>query len=409
MSVSPKILIVAGDVTWHLGDRCIRQALVERIRSVCPGAEIHCAGTGKGAENEAPLGTYREPPVLDLLRRPSRLRGYDAIVWGGGQLLQDNASLLKNPYWAFALSALRQITRAPIIGCGLGVGPLDTPWGRHFARRALRQLDALVVRDSTSVTLASRLLGSGGPEAHQAPDPATALEAASAEEGERHLQVHENVPPVDHEIRVGIAVRRWNADHRRLRPVQWTRLNASTAARDSTMPGPAHVVAALNGLAANRNVRCLFFPLYCASWEGDEIVSQSLAARLNAPAHVLRLNATPGIIKAAAGRCDLFLSFRLHGAVLAMGAGVPTVGVSYANKVASFFASRGQPERCLAMAELCAPGGGERLGALLEDTWNRRADIQSALVEGNRRLEEECSRYGHVIEQSLRKRWQSKP
>lgn len=404
MPESPKILMAAGDVTWHLGDRFIQQALVECIRAVYPHADIHCASSAKSpGDGEVLHATHREPPVLDLLREPSRLRGYDAVIWGGGQLLQDNASLLKNPYWATILSALRTITRAPIIGCGVGLGPLDTTWGRYFAGRALRQLDALVVRDSTSASLASRLLGGRGPEVQQAPDPATAMAAASAEEGERYLRESENVPPADHEIRLGIVVRRWNSDRRRLRPVQWMPPHSSSRVSDSEAPGPAQLVDALNRFSANRNVRGLFFPLYCAPWEGDDLVSQDVARRLNMPAHVLRLKAAPGVIKAAAGRCDLFLSFRMHGAVMSMGAGVPTVGVSYADKVEKHFSICGLPDHCLAMPQLCAPDGGARLASVLDETWRRREDIRRSLLDGNRRMASECSRYGRAIEQAIMK------
>ncbi len=401
-SHSQRLLILAGDVTWHLGDRFIQHALAHLLRAALPEAELHCSGSARRDRGEAPPGALREPPPLTLLRAPRRLREFDGVVWGGGQLLQDNASLLKNPYWAFVLAAIRRRVRGPLIGLGIGAGPLDTRWGRFFARRALRQLDALVVRDPTSRALLTPLWPAARPPLKQLPDPAVALSAAAPEIGERYLQETAGVPPVSGDLRIGIALQPWHDARRRLRPAQWTGPRGAVGAERLGVRMRETLAAALNAFAASRPARGLFFPLYTAPWEGDDRESAAVAAQLRMPAHVLRMQAAPAALKAAAGRCDVFLSFRLHGAALSMGAGVPTVGVAQSAKVAEFFAAAGQADLCLPAADLHAPGGGARLLAALENLERNRARISGELRAVNAAWTAQCADYGRLLRDTPR-------
>ena len=397
-----RILVLAGDVSRHIGDGMIQHALVEQIRSAFPQADICCAASARSRPGPALPGARWEAPPPALLMRPGRVRKFDAVVWGGGQLLQDDASLLKNPYWALVLSGVRGLTRGPLVGCGIGIGPLDTGWGRFFARRALLQLDALVVRDSTSERLARELLRGRGPEVHRAPDPAAAGSVADPGEGERYLREMEGVPAPAGDIRLGIAVQPFHVSGRRLRPAQWLAARTESSRPAEPPARLAHLVQAVNRFAAARPTRCLFFPLYNAPWERDDLESARWAESLSAPSHVLRMDADPAVLRAAAGRCDLFLSLRLHGSVLSMSAGVPTAGIACARKVVDFYGDMGQSAYCMTEADLIAPGGGARLADMLEQLWQARADSAVQLRTAFGGLRTACAEYARTLQSASR-------
>ncbi len=398
-----KALVMGGDVSWHIGDRMIQHALVELIQQASPGTTIHCAASDRSRFGEAPPGAELVSTPLDLLKQPRRSLGYSTVVWGGGQLLQDNASLLKNPYWATVLAAFRRRTRGPLVGCGLGIGPLDTAWGRFFARRALRQLDALIVRDPTSEGLVRGLLRGPGPEVYLAPDPAVSGSVADSEIGERYLLEKEGVPATTGEIRVGVAVQPWHHPLRRLRPAQWLRAREATDVPEEPEVRMNHLAAAINRFAAARSVRCLFFPMYNAPWERDDLESARWAARLSTPSHILRMTTSPDVLRAAAGRCDLFLSLRLHGAVLSMSAGTPTAGIACASKVVDYYAATGQSAHVMTEEEMMAPGGDDRLADLLERLWRNAESVSKEVRAVQQRLRDETRIYPRVLEESRRK------
>ena len=84
------------------------------------------------------------------------LLGCDLLFFGGGSIIKElYASIGRNRY-ATLLMVLATVTfthwiaRKPIVMSNIGVGPLNSPWGRRLARWILRQVDVLSVRDEKS-------------------------------------------------------------------------------------------------------------------------------------------------------------------------------------------------------------------------------------------------------------------
>ena len=86
---------------------------------------------------------------LDPLALRRHLRAGDAMVFGGGGLLQDETGIWNLPYH---LHRVRAANRAgtPWAGIGLGAGGLTTRLGRSQVRRALHGHTAIAVRDDAS-------------------------------------------------------------------------------------------------------------------------------------------------------------------------------------------------------------------------------------------------------------------
>jgi glycosyltransferase involved in cell wall biosynthesis/polysaccharide pyruvyl transferase WcaK-like protein len=375
----PRVLLLAGDVRWNLGDRAIRAALVARLKAALPGAEVW--GLSKTPDRDwldlgvLPFGRS----ALSLWRLPFGRR-FDLVVWGGGQLLQDDSSKLKNPYWACVLRWVRRAARAPLVGCGVGLGPHRSAWGRRCARAALGALDALFVRDRSSADDAARLLAAH-PPVRIAPDLALGLEPASVEAARDHLAFKEQaaLPPGD--VWVGVVIRRWFHLGERVLPyrVPVRQQGADAALSPQFLQALANLAEALDAFAAPRRVRYLIFPFSVAPWDRDDLLAEGLAAGLKTPAHVLRLEGSPRLAQALLGLCEMVVSGRMHGALLALSMRRPTVGLSYTVKVDDLFDQLGQGLRVLSLEALAQPGGAGRLLAVLADTWRERAAIAREL------------------------------
>ncbi len=80
------------------------------------------------------------------------IRSADALILGPGGILQDETSIWNLPAHLHRVF-LAKAARTPVLGMGLGVGPLDSSAGRRLVRAALRSVP-ITVRDDDSGVLA---------------------------------------------------------------------------------------------------------------------------------------------------------------------------------------------------------------------------------------------------------------
>lgn len=392
-----RVLLIAGDVAWNLGDRAIRAAIVDQVRRACPGAAI-ITYTKSPARDRAEFGIDEPVSSMRELLQRARYGEFDAVLWGGGHLLQDDSSKLKCVYWALVLTALRRLAQCPIVGYGIGVGPVDSGWGKFFSRQALRQIERMIVRDERSAHCVRRLVGDQFPLS-AAPDPAVDLRPAALDDARRYLGEVEGVTPAEGELVIGVAPRRWFHIRNNILPHKWRRkLGAREAGAETYEQFKANLAAALNRTAAGRRARFLLFPFYSAPWEGDDRECADLARRLDAPAHVLRLVCAPPVVKALTGLCGLFVSVRLHAGILALGMGVPTVSIAYASKAPELFRALGEEDRLVDIGDAAGDDGEKILEDILRDTLEERDAIAGELRRKWSRFAEGCRSYDHLLE-----------
>lgn len=318
--------------------------------------------------------------ATSLVTRAGSARRCDFAVFGGGQLLQDDSSLVKNLYWAGLLWWVRRVLGVRILGLGLGVGPLDTKVGNALARFALLQLDAFVGRDARSCEHASRLVRGKIPVT-QAPDLAMFLGSESREVAEKFLRENEGVKIESGEFIIGVAIRRWFHLKRRVLPYAWTG-GEKKGARDERFERMlTNIAAALRKFAEGRRVRLLFFCMGEAEWDGDASFARQVAEATGLPSHILKLSCSAEMIRAATGVCDQFLSVRMHSAMLAMSSGVPTGAICYVPKVRDFFAMHGVESFALKIEDAAAAGGEAEILRLLCEVQDSRDAIRTKLNE----------------------------
>lgn len=177
---------VAGELwSTNLGDPLIHTCLVDLLHQAGAGVVVpidlenrQCFPT----EGSAVGGRRRLPPAVRaaawwLLRRGGRsaawqrqLEGCDALLLGGGQLIDDMGMLFPPRLAALADVAHRMGMPVAIAGCG--VGQQWTALGRRLLDRRLgRVLRSILVRDEASATSLAQTFPQW-PTAATAPDPA---------------------------------------------------------------------------------------------------------------------------------------------------------------------------------------------------------------------------------------------
>jgi len=277
-----KVLVSGYLGQGNLGDEAIFAGLA---RGLAARGHAVQALSGAPAETRASHGVPAWHRLRDL---PWALSRADAVVSGGGGLLQDATSHRSLLYYLGVIRAARA-TGARVVVVGQSIGPLSDR-GRRAVAGALAGLP-VAVRDAPSQALLAEM----GIEAPRFADLALALPLRSVR-------------------RIGGVLLVPRAD------VAGARRGLVAVARDAVAAGrPVGVVPLQRGADEE---------------EADAIVAE-------VPGAERRHADTAGRALARCAEADLVVSVRLHGLILAARAGVAHVGVAYDPKVDGFLARSG--------------------------------------------------------------------
>lgn len=234
------------------------------------------------------------------------LRGVDAVVSGGGGLLQDATSGRSLAYYLGVLVLARLMRRRAVV-FGQSVGPLS-PRGRRWTRWALRGVP-VSVRDRAS----AELLGTLGLEAHVGADAALAATA------------------------LRLALPAGNGTEERSQPPR------AVLAPRGDRPEHTAALADAAGTLAQVGFEVRAVALHPAQDRAAaDLVQRRAAGPSAAPAAFA--SDGPGDWRetvAAIARARVVIATRLHALVFAAGLGLPHVGLVYDPKVAGFLSESG--------------------------------------------------------------------
>lgn len=127
---------------------CRFTVLSDRDLVVPPGIRVERALPGRG-----PLGK--------AVTRTTAILRADGLVYGGGGMFQDYGSpfYLRRQYVTVRTAAM---LRKPVLLVGVGVGPLATPAGRHYAEYILDRAAYVSLREAPPEGLARRRIETAG-------------------------------------------------------------------------------------------------------------------------------------------------------------------------------------------------------------------------------------------------------
>lgn len=294
------------------GDEAVLQSILLALKQEGEQAGIRVAPVILSAD---PVKTNRLYGVEAVHRMRPRdvweaIRGCDALVSGGGSLLQDVTGLGTIPYYLGVLK-LAQWLDKPTFIYSQGVGPVGRRLFYPMIRGIVNKSKLVYVRDEESAALLRRM--GVRQDVLTVPDPVMGF--PWLDEGKVDMPGGERVPVV------GVAIRHWRKDRRELE----------------------QLAAGLSLLADRQRLRIRLLPLHPPYDEqASSYVLERLAGRARYNADVVRGADTPLAMLEQVAGCDLIVAMRLHALIYAATQMVPMLGISYDPKIDHFLHRLGE-------------------------------------------------------------------
>ncbi len=286
----------------NAGDEAVLAGLISALQEVSPGSCVNVL-------SQNPVGTEALHGVKSAHRMNwtsvrQALLTCDALISGGGSLLQDTTSLKSLLYYLLVIRAA-QFHRKPVMMCAQGIGPLNLPISQRLTAATARKCKAVTVRDAASAALLQRI-GVTTPNVEVTADLAFALSPAPLQA----MRVVEAIEPLTGvNGSVVIALRHWGSSESTSKYTTLTRL-------------------LLNELPGNLILLPMQHP-------ADLQLAQEIymATGRHARCHVLAQPYAPSLLISILQRARLVVAMRLHALILGITAGLPPVALSYDPKI----------------------------------------------------------------------------
>lgn len=375
-----RVLILPGDIRRNIGDTAICLGVVALVRAALPGAEV--AVWGYPPAERGAFGEVRFPRA-EQMSYAAAVRQADLVVWGGGQLLQSNRSLVKVPFWALRIGLARALG-GPVVGVGQGIGPLPGRASQCLAARLVRLAAGFSVRDQRSRDL---MAGAGAPVDLGA-DPALVhcVDRPAKPAG----------PAAAGRETIGVALR-YTLHHRARRVVPFQMLpearRAAAFETDEFRAYEAGLIDLMRRLRAETGAALRLLPLYAAPWETDLRLASSVTEALADPdvsIHPLVEGDVNGLLEEMDGM-EMVISTPMHGTILSTARQVPTFGLNYEDKGRDYMASIGQARWCAEAETVMTEAGRAALLGQIMALWaareETRADLAGQIAAARERAE----------------------
>ena len=305
-----RVLVSAWLGSENLGDELLFACLKQRLTAL--GAEVEAVSKDPAATTR--LHGVRAVHHYDYASVSRALLRSDALVFGGGGLLQDGSSALSLPYHLSRIM-LAKALRVPFMGIGLGVGPIRLRSSPSMLKGALRGHRGLTVRDEASAKLLREF---GVPDVRVTSDMVFSMDPP-------HVPAREQINLALRSYRAGLIPERY-------------RLNPADDVLEATL------ARALDEVARRTRLHLRFL-----AFEGrrDEAFNRRVAARMTtqdmsfASLHL-------GDVMDEMSRGRLTIAMRYHGGVTSIVAERPVVLIGYAPKVTALANELGDDCRYIA-------------------------------------------------------------
>lgn len=360
-----KQIVISGYYGFNnAGDEAILDSIVGTLRSLAEKRGESLRFTVLSADPAATAARLHVDAIgrMDVVAVFRAILRSDAIISGGGGLLQDVTGRgISIPYY-LGLVLLARILGKEAILYAQGIGPIRKKWNRFLTRLIANRASLIAVRDSGSLEELERL-GVKRPPLILTVDPVFLLDASDPE-GKAAAFV--STLPEDRPV-VGIAVRAWQDEDDTLR----------------------EIAAAADCIARDLSATTVLIPMH---YPGDLVVSEKLAGLMKEKPIILRENLQPQELLTVFARFNLVLAMRLHALIFAAVCGVPMLGIGYDRKVDAFLDRLG-------LRSAGEPGELEAASIVSEalERWQAREETSRQLKEKSQAFREDAQLWASKV------------
>ena len=280
-----------------------------------------------------PYGKFRN--LVPTFKGWNALKKADAILWSVGLDLQDDSSLLKLVYLYLLFSSYRWLGLKIFI-LFQGAGPLQTNFGRFFARNVLQQVDCFIARDPQTLDLVKEINPSLhallGHDAIFFSDISVDLNTVASDE----LAWIEK--QIDNEqITVAFNLRQWFHFSSDILPYMFLRQKYQARSEKEMRKLTDRSVQVLEYIRNKYQARILLLSAYqpgIEPWEDDLKWLKLIKKRFASDPEVLLIE--KGISMAGyytlLSKLNLVIGMRLHTTLISLRLGIPSINISYTLK-----------------------------------------------------------------------------
>ena len=314
----------------NTGDDAILESICQGVRAVSD--EVELTVLSKDPELTRKQFGLNAVPRFNIPRVISALKKSDLLLSGGGSLLQDTTSTRSLVYYLSVMNLAHMLGK-PVMLYANGIGPVRKAANRSRVRKAVERAAAVTLRDHSSAQ-ELREMGVQRSDLAVTADPVFRLTPADADRA-RELMAQTGLP--EGKDFVAVSVRDWEA----------------------AKSFPGGLAALCDHLRRSYDLEVLFLLMQPGV---DRGMTEAVRREMEESSYVLESPCTPREMMAVLGQAKLCLAMRLHTLIFAARMAVPTLGLVYDPKVASFLEelelpSAGHVENFDAEAAISAANG----------------------------------------------------
>ena len=295
----------------NAGDDAILQSVHEGI--LAASSEVSVTVLSNDPQLTWDLCAMEAVPRFRFWKVLKALRRCDALLSGGGSLLQDRTSTRSLLYYLSIIRCAEWMGK-PVMLYANGIGPVNRPANRRRVRRAVERAALVTLRDSGSAK-ELREMGVKRQDLHVTADPVFNLSPASQERG-LELLAQAQLPAG--KPFAAVSVRDW--------------------------PGsetfPKELAALCDHLRRTYGMEILFLLMQP---EHDRQTTAQVRQAMEEPSYLLDVSCTPRELMSVLGQARLCVAMRLHTLIFAARMAVPCIGLVYDPKVDSYLKELDMP------------------------------------------------------------------
>ena len=283
-------------------------AILEAIQQAIHEASDHICVTALSNDPELTRRQYglEAIPRFRVWKVFSALRRCDALLSGGGSLLQDTTSTRSLLYYLTVIRCAHRLGK-PVMLYANGIGPVRRPANRRRVKRVVEQATLITLRDHSSARELQDM-GVTRTDLHVTADPVFHLSPAPETRGEELLAGAGVAPGTPF---VAVSVRDW----------------------PDTGDFCRQLAQLCDHLHRQYGLAVLFLLMQPSR---DRATAQQVQSFMEEPSCLLDAPCTPRELMAVLGKARLCLAMRLHTLIFAARMAVPSMGLVYDPKVDSY-------------------------------------------------------------------------
>lgn len=317
----------------NAGDDAILQAIAQQIQGEEPEKSVEITVLSNNPKETTTRYGLPSIPRFHVWKVMKALKDSDALLSGGGSLLQDRTSTRSILYYLWVISLGHRFGK-PVMMYANGIGPVTKKANRRRVAKAVEEATVVTLRDKDSGE-ELRAMGVLREDLIITADPVQGMSPAAPEVGRDLLQR----AGVTGDF-VSISVREWG-----------------------DMEKFSLELGKFCDMIVERTGYQILFILMQPS--RDSAVSMVIQSAMTQPSLILEEHTSPDQLMAVLGQAKFCVAMRLHTLIFSARMGVPLLGLVYDPKVESFLRETDMLS-CGDVAEFTAESGKAQLEQLLQ-------------------------------------------